>query len=1373
MAPSLPPDFCPYRGLEPYDESYRDFFFGREQDQQIIASNLYAAPLTVLYGASGVGKSSVLLAGVVPEVRRQRRVAVAVFRQWQDPRFAEALKVEIQRAVSTRLGREVAAEVALPFDEFLERCLEALRGPIFLILDQFEEYFLYEPTRGFDAELARAINRRDIDVNFLLSMREEGLSRLDRFQGRIPNLLNNLLRLDHLDRDAAVRAIRKPLDEYNRRIPPGTPPVTVEEELVQALIEEVRTDRVRLGQAGLGQATPAADPGAVARIETPYLQIVLTRLWRTEREATSAALRLATFRELGAARRIVRSHLEEVIGTLSEAEQDVARRAFIHLITPTGSKIAHTAADLASYAKVPVETLEPVLAKLAKPGVHILRRLAPACEGEGAPRFEIFHDKLAEAIVEWRQRLEREEARDKARIEAEELRRREREDLDRRLARERARRLTYVVAALGVVALLMAGLVLLAWTQRTRALREQRQAQSARALAEEKAAEARRAQEDADLQRRTAEQQSRVAESRELALNATLQLAADPELSAVLALEAVTRAPTEEAADVLRQALEQLRLLAVLGEAADEDSAAVFSPDGSRVAVLATNRVVEIWRRPENQRAARLVGHEDRIATIAFSPDGHRLVTASRDTTARVWDVATGRQVHRLEWPHVAPDADARTHHYATSAQFSPDGRSVLTTGHDGVVMLWDAATGTNRLSLPRHPAAVLSGSFSGEGTRILTVSVDRAVRVFDAQTGKRVAELAHPWRVNTAAFSPDGRWVIAAGADAWVWRLPEATHLALGGHKGEVNWAGFSPDGHRMVTASSDDTALIWLAPDQIPILAENLSWIAAQKVVQQNAAPGLEDVAASQLLAELRGHTDDVVSATFSPDGTYVATTSRDTTARVWETATGRSVAILRGHPAEVTSADFDPRAAVVLTSSRNNPPRLWAWQTGIGESLQVLSGHTGPLNAAEFSPNGGLIATAGQDATARLWDPTTGQARHTLTNHTGPVTSLSFSRDSRYLLTASNDRTARVWDTANGRELAVLREHLGPVVIARFAPDATAVVTVDREVMGQRGAQRHPTRAPADAVRTVGWRRPGWEGTLRPTGRRGGQFELAEAPSKVRSSSSGYEETTLSTVRWWDWRQPAVTNLVRWPRPVTVLEFNPTGERLVAADSSGRGSVYETGTGQSRAFRAFPVAITCAAFSPDDVWLALGGQSGKVLLEGQGTHGEKRIEGPEREVRALGFAPRGDRLVAGFSDSTARVWDLRRIESEPLSFTRHTGPVNTATFDASGRFVVTAGDETARVWEAETGRELAVLRGHAGAVKSARFDPSGARVLTAGADGTARLFTYAAYGSLDALVATARERVSRRSLTAEERAKFLHTSTSPGTENSVRPR
>src|SRR5687768_9644123 len=138
-------EICPYVGLQPYTQADQDFFFGRGSDIRIISSNLYAAPLTVLYGASGVGKSSVLLAGVVPHLEKAARTAVITFRDWQLPNAEYMLKLRSVEAVQRACGKPLNLDLSASLDRLLENAAQAFSGSIMIILDQFEEYFLYNP----------------------------------------------------------------------------------------------------------------------------------------------------------------------------------------------------------------------------------------------------------------------------------------------------------------------------------------------------------------------------------------------------------------------------------------------------------------------------------------------------------------------------------------------------------------------------------------------------------------------------------------------------------------------------------------------------------------------------------------------------------------------------------------------------------------------------------------------------------------------------------------------------------------------------------------------------------------------------------------------------------------------------------------------------------------------------------------------------------------------------------------------------------------------------------------------------------------------------------------------------------------------------
>jgi hypothetical protein len=410
------PSAAPYIGLVPYAEKDAPLFFGREAEREIITANLIASRLTLLYGASGVGKSSVLHAGVAYHLRQlaQQHLAehgtpefvVVVFSAWRDDPLV-GLADGIRDAVANALNVHTLESVppSRSFTQTLQAWLERVDGDLLIILDQFEEYFLYHPQEDgegtFAIEFPRAVNRPDLRANFLVSIREDSLAKLDRFKGRIPNLFDNYLRIEHLDREAARMAIENPIERYNRLQVTDEQRVSIEAALVEAVLDQLRTGQVMLGESGGGIVKGEK---AETRIETPYLQLVMTRLWNEEMRTGSHVLRLETLNRLGGAERIVKTHLDMTMSALPPNEEDIAARVFHYLVTPSGTKIAHSVRDLAEYAKLPETRLAPVLEKLSGTAIRILCSVAPPAGLPVALRYEIFHDVLAPAIMDWRAR---------------------------------------------------------------------------------------------------------------------------------------------------------------------------------------------------------------------------------------------------------------------------------------------------------------------------------------------------------------------------------------------------------------------------------------------------------------------------------------------------------------------------------------------------------------------------------------------------------------------------------------------------------------------------------------------------------------------------------------------------------------------------------------------------------------------------------------------------------------------------------------------------------------------------------------------------------------------------------------------------------
>jgi hypothetical protein len=443
----------PYVGLDYFVEDDAAFFFGRDAERKRIIGNLRASRLTLLYAESGVGKSSLLRAGVSARLRElavrslaergSARYFPVVFSSWRGDSKAASIGA-LEDAVRSLLSED--AEIAIRRDSLehaIEDAVAAAQATPLVILDQFEEHFLYEPRNeeGFDDELAGCINRRDLPVHFLISVREDAYSLIgDRFKARIPNVYGNYLHLEFLDERAARGAVLEPVDVFNEDLPEGAPRFSVEPELVDAVLEQVRRGRVTIGDDGGREVSPA---GPVP-VETAYLQLVMKRLWDEEVTTGSRQLRLQTLQRLGGADTIVRSHLDDVLAKLPGDQQDSAAAAFRFLVTSSGRKIALSSDELREFSDTPAGPLEPALKHLEHE--RILRPI-PSSEPDGVSRREIYHDVLAPAILDWRRRH---------------IERRRREDTERGLtqARERARRLEVRNSRLGAAVIALAAVAL-------------------------------------------------------------------------------------------------------------------------------------------------------------------------------------------------------------------------------------------------------------------------------------------------------------------------------------------------------------------------------------------------------------------------------------------------------------------------------------------------------------------------------------------------------------------------------------------------------------------------------------------------------------------------------------------------------------------------------------------------------------------------------------------------------------------------------------------------------------------------------------------------------------------------------------------------
>ncbi len=703
-----------------------------------------------------------LRAGVAHRLREQARknvderghpeFAVVVFDAWSDEP-TESLREAAQEELGAQFGSALLDErpdEALA--ETLGRWTDSLACDLLLILDQAEEYFLYhEAESGFALELPDLVTRPGLRVRALLSIRDDALSKLDRFKGRIPNLFANYLRLDHLDRRAAREAVVRPVERFNELTGES---IEVEEELVEAVLDQTATGQVDLGDAGRGLA---ADEKSTGRIEAAYLQLVLERIWEEERAAGSERLRASTLASLGGAQSIVREHLRRAVQELTSEERDVAADVFRFLVTPSGTKIAHGVGDLADYASVDEQRLLPVLSTLGR------ERIVRTVDGAGAngARYEIFHDVLGEAVLAWRreQELERE----------------------RRAAERRHRRLA-IVAVLALVALAAMTAVAIY------------------ALA----------------QRREARAAARTSQARELAATARAALLEDPLESLALAVRSARTEPTPESESILRDSLLFSHVRRILYAGKGTVNAAAYDPASTRIVTADGDGTARIFSAATGKRLAPLLRHSGAVTDAAFSPDGQIVATACGDGTVRLWR-RDGRPIRALQHDAPVKDLEfsrdgrvllsttakgttyiwRRDDDYSHSVLSTPapayvaisdDGQFAVVFGADRFARVYNVATGALVFRLEHH-SQVLSAVFGRRKEMLVTGGADGTAQTWDLRRGTPAYILAgHFGRVVDVAVSPKkGQFVGTASADE------DGAHLEVGN---EARCPGVDPDG-------------------------------------------------------------------------------------------------------------------------------------------------------------------------------------------------------------------------------------------------------------------------------------------------------------------------------------------------------------------------------------------------------------------------------------------------------------------------------------------------------------------------------------------------------------------------------------------------
>lgn len=1053
---------CPYVGLVPFNEKDAEYFFGRERESELIVANLTTSRLTLLYAPSGVGKTSVLRAGVLPRLRRigddfyaeldVSGPAVVYVRSWRDnllESIAAIIIEEISRVNGTGVVENTASAPVFSAAWLREVLHQSGVSVVYLIFDQFEEYFLYHPIdrgeKNLTTELGNILSDRDLPVHVLLSIREDALASLDRFKGRVPNLFDNYFRLAYLSRSAAQTAIEGPLEHYNHVVPDGQK-MSIERELIDALLDQVRTGQVHMTPEDTASDRFASDrAGSDGRgdIETPYLQLVLIRLWDQERATGSSSLRLSTLNDLGGAQRIVQTHFDNVMTGLSSAQVDVAAKVFRYLITASGMKIALPAKDLAEYTGLPVNVVQDLLEALCSGHRRILRPVPPAVGIAGPTHYEIFHDVMGIAVREWRRRYVAQQQQDEAsrQLNAEREKARAAAQAARRRFRQR------LVVVLTVMVLLVGVLGVMTYQSRRNAQQRAALAQAAATLSYNPVESLKHAvdayQIDTDEQARSAVLTA--------ASNPRNQVVAGPVGSKPMTVIGMVSTPDSRHV-VLYDANGHTRVVGDNGAVEREQvvsdlrgtvtpvastistpavSTAAVAPDASRVALgtgqgtvavidTATGRSTKIdsaegstptivrWIGPAANGLILVVFRSGLAAT--YSPDtgkqltrfpdkvydalpladGQRIVTSGWDGRLRVWDTQTVNKV--AESPLL--NAQALRRYEQSVVSFS-----VGESADKSSIVVWNWQAGPDAVA--RYPVNKLNGVRQfvvDEHAQIVITSQDKRIQTFNLVEGSAPSSGSLPTQaglVNNVVISADGQWVATAGADGrvLVWLLaahelsPSGPTYELFGHRGEVTQVSYLKAGTVVMSLGVDGTVRRWELPP----------------------------------IPRFEGHNSWVVGMDLSRDGSWLATAGQDGRAFILDPHKLRetpAATVLVGTP--LRAVRFDPAAPhhILTLGHTDRIPGSWSWSSdGTSAPLQDYESPPMPqfgyLVSIAISPDGRTVAGGDTSGTIHLWDARTGKLRtdRPFPSTGQPATSIAFDPTGQ-LLATTDSSGVRLW-------------------------------------------------------------------------------------------------------------------------------------------------------------------------------------------------------------------------------------------------------------------------------------------------------------------------------------------------------------------------
>ncbi len=1338
--------------------------------------------LTVIHGESGVGKSSIEQAGLIPALkqtpinaRNVLTVLQQVYADWTDE-LGKGLAKELGKiqgrfsSIDLKPGEieDGKPEVRLTSStlDSAEAILSQLRKNsdynllTILIFDQFEEFFFTcqspQQRKKFYDFLCKGLDIPYVKV--ILSLREDYLHYLlecTRFI-QLEVINNNILDKDILfylgnftpkEAKLVIQSLTEKTQFY----------------LEPALIDELVKDLA----------------GGINEVRPVELQIVGTQL-QAENITT-----LAQYQKQGPKAALVERFLQEVIKDCGSENQQLAELVLWLLTDENSTRPLRTQDDLKKGLKeliTDTSHLDLVLEIFVKSGLVLLLPSFPD------NLYQLVHDYLA-AFVRQQKNNELIEELERER----EQRKRSEAELNRVLKRQLKLALTggILMAVLAV----MAGVF---------------------------GVKATIGETNAELRETSAASESLFASNKELeALVGGIKAGKKLKQKQGFGVEANTR---NQVVSRLQEAVYGVRERNRLEGHTDTVTAISFSRNGELIATASNDKTVKLWSRGGKEIKS-LGGHSDGVTSVAFSPDGKIIASGSKDKSIILWNL-DGTQIRTLSGHD----------DWVTDVSFSPDGQIIASASEDKTVRFWRTHGDATPVTLAEHESKVTVVRFSPDGQTTASASEDGIIKLWNPQNKKSKKTIPSPASVLSLAFSEDGKTLIAACRDntlrMWsldgtllkttnniVWSTPAFTRFSpdskvlaidrfgqgrlwkIEGSRVErledlqlpIPTSGeVSPDGKIITLASKDNVVkVVSIDRENFEIQEDDRG---RSKIVEFNPRNYPISVDNDTLkdtlkfwnldgtLANKIEVSDDIDSINFSPDGQIIASSATDTTVKVWNRnrslvktfgenalfynfspdsqlivvvnwdntaqlrgADGKLIATLQGHQDRITQVIFSRNTQLIGTVSRDNTVKLWNRD---GKLINTLQGHKDRITEVTFSPDSQLIATTSWDNTVKLWNRE-GKLIKTSEEYNNGVDRLgkflnrqvTFSPDSQMLFVPSDSNDAILWGR-DGKVIQTIKGHDGSVNSVSFSPNSqiiatnsddetvklwnrngTLIKTLEGKFYGQTDVSFSSDSKQFVSVSNWGRLVKLWTSDGNPIA------TLTEQGDKELKTSFSPDSQTIAlitkdSVSLWSRGGKLITIIKNQDDEAPKISVSEDGKLIASVNKNNQEVALWSSNGTLiQTLSGHHSKITWVSFSSHSQTLATADKDNIVKLWRSNGTPLLTIQGHGNRVEGVSLSADGKTVAISGVEDVAKLWNSK---GEIITLLKgHRDRINSVSFSPKDKFIASASDDkTVRLWRLD-GTPIKVLTEHKDKVNRVRFSRDGQLIASASRDKTVRIW------------------------------------------------